>query len=141
MQKKAASSPSLGTKFKASPPKKKEGPPDHLLDTESAFNATSHRCPKFTIREKLPPADRLEKRPGAYNVPGHIGPKGPASSPKWSMNARATGLPKPPQAPGPGSYENKSTMYMIISGRPRSFQALWTIRRPLPRTMNRTHRL
>lgn len=109
LQKKTKSAPS----FMAKPPPKKEKPNAwDFLDTERSWKATQgHGSPHYTIREKFPPPDRFEQRPGAYNYGGNLTRNGPASSPSWTMNARATGIPTPPPAPGPGHYGNRSTLY------------------------------
>jgi len=68
--------------------------------------------PKYSIAKKISdPADK-QKRPGCqtYDI-GTCARTGPMNSPKWTMAARASGIPKPGNAPGPGEYPQPGCIY------------------------------
>jgi len=86
--------------------------PARGLDATTAFTASVDMPPRYTIRKKISdPADK-EKRPGCqtYDI-GKCARNGVMKMPSWTMAARASGIPKPPLAPGPGHYPLPGSIY------------------------------
>lgn len=93
---------------------KLRGPGGGLNATES-FKASVDMPPRFSIRAKVSFGDPFCTAKTASNDIGQdlsdkLDQIRPAQ-PKWSMTSRGSGIPKPPDQPGPGQYPQPSTLY------------------------------
>jgi len=99
-------------------------PHDYKVVIDGEFGRKDQsKAPVFTMRPKVrDPADK-EVRPGATSYTlGKASCKGLMTAPCWSMAPRGSGIPKPPQQPGPGEYHQPSTLYgshpcLVVPGR------------------------
>jgi len=69
-------------------------------------------APKFSMRSKIVDPANKEKKPGCqtYDIK-NCNRKGPMNAPSWSMAARSSGIPPPPQVPAPGEYVLPGSIY------------------------------
>lgn len=85
-----------------------------LLEHNEAYKCTVHAPYRFTMRCKTKFGDEMTYLPQGGELSGPLAEQLDAirnKPPSYSMLARASGITKPPDQPGPGHYPMPSTLY------------------------------